>query len=190
MRQASQPRIGRSCCRQPGKRDAAGGCGNGGVLPHLLVSALCLRAPPRDFDAHEAEDLTQEFFVRLIAKNYLADVDREKGKFRAFLLAALKHFLTNERRRRIRKSVAVEKIIISLDTSMAESRYRREPFHNLTPERLFERQWILTVLDRVLVVLQAEWPPGKTGDFGRAEAVPDGGTTLRPAMPRWPGNWE
>ena len=50
----------------------------------------------RGHDTHEAEDLTQEFFLRLLAKNYLAGVDREKGKFRAFLLASLKHFLANE----------------------------------------------------------------------------------------------
>jgi RNA polymerase sigma-70 factor (ECF subfamily) len=110
----------------------------------------------RKYDAHEAEDLTQEFFARLLAKNFLADVDRRKGKFRAFLLTALKHFLVNEWHRSHSQKRGGEAIIISLDTSMAESRYRLEPFHNLTPERLFERQWVLTVLDRVLVGLHAE----------------------------------
>ena len=110
----------------------------------------------RNYDAHEAEDLTQEFFVRLIAKNYLAEVDRQKGKFRAFLLAAMKHFLTNEWHRSQAQKRGGGEMIISLDTNSAENRYRLEPSHNLTPERLFERQWILTVLDRVLVVLQAE----------------------------------
>jgi len=111
----------------------------------------------RKYDAHEAEDLTQEFFARLMAKNYLADVDRRKGKFRAFLLTALKHFLANEwdRSRSLKRGGG--QVVISLDTPAAESRYGLEPFHNLTPERLFERQWVLTVLERVLAGLQAEF---------------------------------
>ncbi|MGA2067647.1 MAG: sigma factor [Thermoguttaceae bacterium] len=111
----------------------------------------------RKYEAHEAEDLTQEFFARLMAKNYLADADRRKGKFRAFLLTALKHFLANEwdRSRSLKRGGG--QVVISLDTRTAESRYGREPFHNLTPERLFERQWALTVLERVLAGLQAEF---------------------------------
>ena len=111
----------------------------------------------RNHDVHEAEDLTQEFFARLLEKNYLGDVDRRKGKFRAFLLAALKHFLANEWRRSHAQKRGGGEIVLSLDTSTAEDRYRLEPSHNLTPERIFERQWALTVLDRVLAGLQADW---------------------------------
>jgi RNA polymerase sigma factor (sigma-70 family) len=110
----------------------------------------------RDYDVPEAEDLTQEFLARLLAKNYLADVDRRKGKFRAFLLAALKHFLANEWHRSHAQKRGGGAIVLSLDANTAEDRYRLEPFHNMTPERLFERQWALTVLDRVLAGLQAE----------------------------------
>jgi RNA polymerase sigma-70 factor (ECF subfamily) len=122
----------------------------------------------RNVDVHEAEDLTQEFFARLLEKKYLADVDRRKGKFRAFLLAALKHFLANEWRRAHAEKRGGTKVIVSLDAGTAESRYRQEPSHNLTPERLFERQWALTVLDRVLAALQTDWTAqGKQAIFDR-----------------------
>jgi RNA polymerase sigma-70 factor (ECF subfamily) len=110
----------------------------------------------RGHPSHEAEDLTQEFFVRLLAKDDLAGVDRRKGKFRAFLLAALKHFLANQWDRSQAKKHGGGQRIVSLDALSAESRYRLEPSHDLTPEKLFERQWALTVLERVLDRLQAE----------------------------------
>ena len=81
---------------------------------------------------------------------------REKGKFRAFLLAALKHFLENEWDRSQGQKRGGGQAILSLDTLAAGSRYNLEPVHQLTPERLFERQWALTVLERVLARLQAE----------------------------------
>jgi RNA polymerase sigma-70 factor (ECF subfamily) len=111
----------------------------------------------RGYDTHDSEDLTQEFFLRLLDKNYLAGVDREKGKFRAFLLASLKHFLANQWDRSQAQKRGGRQVLIPLDALSAESRYRLEPAHNLTPERLFERQWAITVLDRVLALLQAEF---------------------------------
>lgn len=104
---------------------------------------------------HQAEDLTQEFFTRLCAKDFLGGVDREKGRFRAFLLASLKHFLANQRDyARAQKRDAGR--LISLDTPTAESRYHLEPADKFTPERLFERQWAIAVLEHVLARLQAE----------------------------------
>ena len=110
----------------------------------------------RGHDTHEAEDLTQEFFLRLLAKNYLASVDRDKGKFRAFLLASLKHFLANEwdRSRALKRGGG--QTVVPINAIDAESRYCREPWHDLTPEKLFERRWALTVLDQGLARLQAE----------------------------------
>ena len=108
----------------------------------------------RGHDTHEAEDLTQEFFLRLLAKNYLAAVDRKKGKFRAFLLASLKHFLANEWDRSQAQKRGGGKTPLPISTADAENRYRLEPWHDLTPEKLFERRWALTVLDNVLVRLQ------------------------------------
>jgi RNA polymerase sigma factor (sigma-70 family) len=110
----------------------------------------------RGYGTHESEDLTQEFFLRLLAKKCLADVDRRKGKFRAFLLASLKHFLANEWDRSQAEKRGGGRRIVPLDAARAESRYCLEPSHNLTPERLFERQWAITVLEQVLARLQAE----------------------------------
>jgi len=96
-----------------------------------------------------AEDVIQEFFARLLEKDFLAHVDRSKGKFRSFLLAAVKHFLSNQRhRRRAQKRGGGRDIALeALDPSV---RYAMEPVDRMTPERVFERQWALTVLEHVL----------------------------------------
>jgi RNA polymerase sigma factor (sigma-70 family) len=110
----------------------------------------------RGHDTHEAEDLTQEFFARLLARDFLAGVDPQKGKFRSFLLAAMKHFLANEWDRSQAQKRGGGQVVLSFDSLAAGSRYGLEPAHDLTPERLFERQWALAVLERVLERLQAE----------------------------------
>ncbi len=110
----------------------------------------------RGYDAHEAEDLTQEFFARLLAKPGLAEVGPEKGRFRSFLLAAVKHFLANEYDRRQAQKRGGGQTVIALDALAADSRWRLEPVDQLTPERLFERRWALAVLDQVLRQLEAE----------------------------------
>jgi RNA polymerase sigma-70 factor (ECF subfamily) len=107
-------------------------------------------------DAHEAEDLTQEFFARLLAKQFLAGAQREKGRFRTFLLMAVKRFLANEYDRAQAQKRGGGQTIVSLDGLEPEARYRREPVHSLTAERLFQQQWALTLLEKVLARLQAE----------------------------------
>jgi RNA polymerase sigma factor (sigma-70 family) len=146
-------------------------------LCHIYWYPLYAYVRRRGYDAHEAEDLTQEFFLRLLAKNYLAAVDREKGKFRAFLLASLKHFLANEWDRAQAQRRGGGQVVIRLDTLDAESRYRLEPWHDLTPEKLFERQWALTVLEQVLRRLEAETLAldGKQAVFGRLKQFLTGG---------------
>src|SRR3972149_4721413 len=78
------------------------------------------------YDAHAAEDLTQEFFARLLATQFLADVDPQKGKFRSFLLASLKHFLANEYDRAQAQKRGGRQTVIPLDALDAETRYRLE----------------------------------------------------------------
>ena len=104
----------------------------------------------------DAQDLTQAFFARVLDKNYLADVDRSLGKFRSFLLAALRHFVANERDRARAKKRGGGRCTLSLDFTSAERRYSLEPVDDLTPERLFERQWALELLARVLARLHDE----------------------------------
>jgi RNA polymerase sigma-70 factor (ECF subfamily) len=110
----------------------------------------------RGHPAHEAEDLTQGFFTDLLARDSLKDVDPSKGKFRSFLLAALQHFLANQRDRDHRLKRGGKTLHLSLDFRDAESRYQREPGHVDTPERLFQRRWALTLLAHVLERLEHE----------------------------------
>ena len=108
------------------------------------------------YDTHQAEDHTQAFFTYLLEKRGLRVVDPERGKFRSFLLATLKHFVADERdRARAQKRGGGQKIL-SLDFENAETRYSFEPAHQLSPEKLFEKSWALTVLARTMARLKAE----------------------------------
>ena len=102
---------------------------------------------------HDAEDLIQSFFAQCIEKNYLHAADQEKGRFRSFLLVALKRFLANEWDRARTRKRGGDRQIISLD---AEERYAAEPAEFLSPDKLFERRWALTLLENVLAKLKAE----------------------------------
>jgi len=106
--------------------------------------------------ADQAQDLTQEFFSRFLAKDYLQAVDPAKGKFRSFLLVCCQHFLANERGRAAALKRGGGRLALSLDFGAAERRYRLEPAHIQTAEKLFERRWALTLLDQVLARLQEE----------------------------------
>jgi RNA polymerase sigma-70 factor (ECF subfamily) len=110
----------------------------------------------RGYAAEEARDLTQGFFAQLLEKNYLASVRPSAGKLRSFLLVSLKHFLSNEldRAQALKRGGGVEPI--SLDAEAAESRYQIEAVDHLTPEKVFERRWALTVIDRVMARLRQE----------------------------------
>ena len=108
----------------------------------------------------DAQDLTQEFFARLLARNYLADVQREKGRFRSFLLAALKHFLANEWDRARAAKRGGGQLLVSLDDSEAENRYRLEPADAMSADKIFERRWALTLLEQVLRRLRDDYAAG------------------------------
>ncbi len=104
----------------------------------------------------QAQDLTQEFFIRVLEGRYLDRADPERGRFRAFILTSLKFFLADEGDRE-RAQKRGGGAILSLEFSSGEERYRREPAHDETPERIFERRWALSVLDRVVERLQSEF---------------------------------
>ena len=132
-------------------------------------------------DPHDAQDLTQEFFMRLLEKDYLGDVDCSQGKFRSFLLVALKHFLSKEWARAKTLKRGGGQTLVSLDALSAEDRYRREPEDNATPERLFERRWALTLLDQVLTTLSEEYETtGKRAMFEQLQGCLTGDSHLLP----------
>lgn len=105
----------------------------------------------------QAEDLTQSFFVRLIERNDLRSVDSAKGKFRSFVLAALKHFVANERDKHEAQKRGGGIRTFSLSAGEAESGYNLDPIDNATPEQIFNRQWAVTILNRVVDRLQNEY---------------------------------
>ncbi|MBM3824885.1 MAG: sigma-70 family RNA polymerase sigma factor [Verrucomicrobia bacterium] len=106
---------------------------------------------------NDAEDLTQGYFARLIDRNGLGDVRSDRGRFRGFLLASFKHFMADEwkKGRRQKRGGGVEQI--SLDAGEAEDRYGLEPVEIRDAERLFQRRWAMTILDRALGRLEAEF---------------------------------
>jgi RNA polymerase sigma factor (sigma-70 family) len=110
----------------------------------------------RGYEAHDAQDLTQEFFARLLEHKWLAQADRERGRFRTFLLAAMGHFLANEwdKARTQKRGGNIEMVPLQLDS--AETRYGRDPADPMTPEQCFDRRWALALLEEVLNGLRKE----------------------------------
>jgi DNA-directed RNA polymerase specialized sigma24 family protein len=108
-------------------------------------------------DRDQSLDLTQGFFAVLIEKNYLIAADRERGKFRSFLLTAVKHFLAHEWEREHAQKRGGFHSLVSIDLVEAEAWYAPAAVTEETPERLFERQWALSLLARVLGKLREEF---------------------------------
>lgn len=106
---------------------------------------------------HEAQDLTQGFFARMLERNDFAAIRREKGRFRSYLLTCLKHFLSNERQRARAEKRGSGKVPFALDELMAEERYQFEPADTLSADKIFERRWALTLLDQVLARIGKEY---------------------------------
>lgn len=104
----------------------------------------------------DAEDLTQGFFARLLEKHYLEGLTSEKGRFRAFLLVAVKRFLANEWDRANRQKRGGGLAPLSLDWQDADTRYQITPAHDLSPDKLYDRAWALTLLERVIIRLRDE----------------------------------
>lgn len=110
----------------------------------------------KGLDAEAAADVVQGFFAQLLEKRGLASVDRRKGKFRSFLLAACSHYLCNWADYERAQKRGGGRVPLAIDRIEGAGRYSREPSHDMTAERLFERRWALTVLDRVIGQLEAE----------------------------------
>jgi RNA polymerase sigma factor (sigma-70 family) len=111
----------------------------------------------RGYSADDAQDLTQEFFARLLSSRDLGRVDPAKGRFRSFLLASMKNFLANEWHKAHAQKRGGGVAPIPIDANSAEEWYRREPADEVTPERLFERRWALTLLQDAVAGLQRDY---------------------------------
>ncbi len=143
---------------------------------HEALASLCetywfplyvfVRRQGRDHE--DALDLTQGYFLMLLEKEFLKDVRPEAGKFRSFLLASMKHFLSHEREKAQAAKRGGGKRPVSLDAAAAEKRFDLEPMHDHTPDRAYEKQWALTVLDRVHGRLRQEFlDQGKIDEYNQ-----------------------
>jgi RNA polymerase sigma-70 factor (ECF subfamily) len=150
----------------------------GGAEAHEALSRLCesywypLYAFVRrwGYDADRAQDLTQEFFAKMLEKRYLQAADPARGRFRSFLLASLKHFLANERDRAGALKRGGRAVVVPLEIENAEGRYSLEIPVEETPEAIYERRWALTLIERTLARLAGEFEAaGKHALFTRLE---------------------
>jgi RNA polymerase sigma factor (sigma-70 family) len=115
---------------------------------------------------HDAQDLTQEFFARLLQKDYLLAAAREKGRFRTFLLVALKRFLANEWDRARAQKRGGGQALLPLDTAAAETRYQMEPAAEASADLIYDRRWALTLLEQTMAQLRAEFAgSGRAKEF-------------------------
>ena len=116
--------------------------------------------------------MIQEFFTRLLARNYLSIADRSRGKFRSFLLGSLEHFLARQWTKAYAQKRGGDRAAVSLDRAEAENRYLLEPAHELTAERIFDRRWATTLLDQAMSRLRKECVDKDKGElFAGVESV-------------------
>ena len=147
--------------------------GRGSVEAQQAMEQLCelywypiyAFARRRGASAQEAEDLTQGFFVRVLEKEFFRDADPERGRFRSFLLTIFKRYWGDERdkARALKRGGRVHHL--SIDFPSAEDRYRAEPVDGWTAEKLFERRWAITLLDRTLAELERSYVEKGKSEF-------------------------
>lgn len=111
----------------------------------------------------DAQDLVQEFFFRFLRQRSVRRADRNRGRFRTFLLSSLKHFLINEWSKANREKRGGGRPLISLDADESETRFLAEPADHRSPDKAFDRQWAMVILDRVMAEVQAEFAVGDRG---------------------------
>ena len=130
---------------------------------------------------HDAQDLTQEFFARLLRSHYLAAADRRRGKFRSFLLASMKHFLMHEWEKGRAQKRGGGQPFVSLDADDGEARYGQEAADHLTADRFYDRRWALTLLEQVIEQLRRDYErAGKANLFQELKPALTGEGCLAP----------
>ncbi len=116
----------------------------------------------------DAEDLTQEFFARLLEKNYLDAVEQERGRFRTFLLVIFKRFIAEQWHRGQAQKRGSGKVAVPFDTELAERLYQNDSSATLPAEKLYEQRWALALLEKAMARLRAEFEAsGKADEFER-----------------------
>jgi DNA-directed RNA polymerase specialized sigma24 family protein len=122
----------------------------------------------RGFDEPAAQDLTQQFFARLLEKKYLRLADPDRGKFRAFLLKSLQHFLVNEWEKTRTEKRGGGQSFIPLDADTAENRYAVEPDQGLALDEVYEKRWAVTLIEAVLARLRGDYAADGRGEVFEA----------------------
>lgn len=121
---------------------------------------------------HDAQDLTQDFFARLLEKEYLSLADPDRGRFRSFLLKSLKHFLVNDWMRGQAQKRGGGQKVVSFDDEAAERSYLQQSADQLAPEHLYDKRWAVTLLERAMERLQADYSAaGKRGVFDQLRGM-------------------
>ena len=125
----------------------------------------------RGHSSHDAQDLTQGFFTHLLSGDRISNLDPSKGRFRSYLLGAMDHYLSDRRKYQNAQKRGGGKVPISIEEELAENRYQDEPTDDLTPAKLFERKWALTILNESKGLLEQEFSEqGKGAIFSEIEA--------------------
>jgi len=128
-------------------------------------------------DEATAKDLTQGFFAKLLEKNYLSGVHPDKGRFRTFLLVAVRHFISDEGDKARALKRGGGQPVISLDETVGEDRYRQEPVESMDAEKLYERRWALTLLEQARERLKEDYrAAGKAELYERLQPFESGGS--------------
>lgn len=135
----------------------------------------------RGYSPHDAQDLTQEFFARLLRSHYFSLADRKRGKFRSFLIASLKHFLSHEWEKAKAQKRGGEYTFISINEEEGENKYKNEPPDNVTADVLYDRRWALTLLEQVLDKLRKEYEEAGKAQLFKALEPALTGSELLPA---------
>ncbi|MBK1882547.1 sigma-70 family RNA polymerase sigma factor [Luteolibacter pohnpeiensis] len=149
--------------RQPASQDGADALAS---LCETYWYPLYVYVRSKGHSIHDAQDLTQAFFAKLLEKGYLHSAQREKGKFRTFLLMALNRFLWNEWDRGNAKKRGGNMTHFSLDADVAEHRFAREATAGLAPDEIYQRRWALTLLDQAMARLRTAYSnSGKEREF-------------------------
>ena len=170
----------------------------GGAQADQALARLCQTywyplyacARRRGYQAHDAQDLTQEFFSRLLDRRLLARADPGCGRFRSFLLASMNHFMANEWEKARATKRGGGQRALSLDLAAAEERYDLEPADHATPEKAFDKQWALQLLETVLTRLDREYQrEGKAALFALLKRTLTGARASQPCTRNWPPAW-